>query len=182
MSDLIIVLNKRIEELEAEVAKLIADRDADRKWEYGYSQQTVDALIAEFNEMRAENERLMELVDGAKEIVEIANCTSPAQCKWKVKWMQKASKPRRRQAMNDINKRLCELLGKPHRKIVDWEFFSPAGRIDLLKRMHIKGCLYEFLARYNFAADFSRDLLNDDGELARAALEFLEGRERENRG
>jgi hypothetical protein len=174
MSDLIIVLNKRIEELEAEVAKLIADRDADRKWEYGYSQQTVDALIAEFNEMRAENERLMELVDGAKEIVEIANCTSPAQCKWKVKWMQKASKPRRRQAMNDINKRLCELLGKPHRKIVDWEFFSPAGRIDLLKRMHIKGCLYEFLARYNFAADFSRDLLNDDGELARAAMEFLE--------
>jgi hypothetical protein len=81
--------------------------------------------------------------------------------------------------MNDINKRLCELLGKPHREIVDWEFFSPAGRIDLLKRMHIKGCLYEFLARYNFAADFSRDLLNDDGALARAVLEFLEKKEEE---
>jgi hypothetical protein len=77
---------------------------------------------------------------------------------------------------DNVNKRLCELLGKPHREIVDWEFFSPAGRIDLLKRMHIKGCLYEFLARYNFAADFSRDLLNDDGELARAALDFLEGK------
>jgi uncharacterized protein involved in exopolysaccharide biosynthesis len=91
MSDLIIVLNKRIEELEAEVAKLIADRDADRKREYGYSQQTVDALtlerdkltaersdwkaryqsvsemhdalIAEFNEMRAENKRLAALND-----------------------------------------------------------------------------------------------------------------------
>ena len=55
MSDLIIVLNKRIEELEAE------------------------------------NKRLKELVNGAMEIVEIANCTSPAQCKWKVDWMQKAS-------------------------------------------------------------------------------------------
>ena len=54
------------------------------------------------------------------------------------------------------------------------DFFSETGRIDLLKRMHIKGCLYEFLARYNFAADFSRDLLNDTGALARAALEFLE--------
>jgi uncharacterized protein involved in exopolysaccharide biosynthesis len=82
---------KRIEELEAEVAKLIADRDADRKREYGYSQQTVDALtlerdkltaersdwkaryqsvsemhdalIAEFNEMRAENKRLAALND-----------------------------------------------------------------------------------------------------------------------
>ena len=47
MSDLIIVLNKQIEELEDEVAKLIADRDADRKREYGYSQQTVDALTLE---------------------------------------------------------------------------------------------------------------------------------------
>ena len=97
--------------------------------------------------------------------------------------------------MNDINKRLCELLGcdvpRPKdicptcgktntdgkmRFIDGADFFSEKGRIDLLKRMHIKGCLYEFLARYNFAADFSRDLLNDDGELARAAMEFLEGK------
>ena len=34
---------KRIEELEAEVAKLTVERDADRRREYGYSQQTVDA-------------------------------------------------------------------------------------------------------------------------------------------
>ena len=82
---------KRIEELEAEVAKLTAERDADRRREYGYSQQTVgaltlerdkltaerndwkaryqsvaemhDALIAEFNEMRAENKRLAALND-----------------------------------------------------------------------------------------------------------------------
>ena len=54
------------------------------------------------------------------------------------------------------------------------DFFSEKGRIDLLKRMHAMGCFYEFLARYNFAADFSRDLLNDNGALARAALEFLE--------
>ncbi len=56
------------------------------------------------------------------------------------------------------------------------DFFSEKGRIDLLKRMHIKGCLYEFLARYNFAADFSRDLLDDTGALARAAMEFLEAK------
>jgi hypothetical protein len=66
-------------------------------------------------ELEAENKRLRELVDGAREIVEIANCTSPAQCKWKVEWMQKASKPRRRQAMKDVNKRLCELLRKEDR-------------------------------------------------------------------
>ena len=95
--------------------------------------------------------------------------------------------------MNDINKRLCELLGcdvpRPKdicptcgktntdgkmRFIDGADFFSEKGRIDLLKRMHIKGCLYEFLARYNFAADFSRDLLDDTGALARAAMEFLE--------
>ena len=92
---------------------------------------------------------------------------------------------------DDVNKRLCELLGcdvprpkdtcplcgktNTDGKFIDGaDFFSEKGRIDLLKRMHIKGCLYEFLARYNFAADFSRDLLNDDGELARAAMEFLE--------
>jgi hypothetical protein len=44
---------KRIEELEAE-------RDADRKREYGYSQQTVDALTAERDKLTAENKRLRE--------------------------------------------------------------------------------------------------------------------------
>ena len=155
MSDLIIVLNKRIEELEAENKRLVAlndmfpqeiarledrvsaeyeaeraddrarikgleaERDADRKREYGYSQQTVDALtlerdklraerndwkaryqsvaemhdalIAEFNEMRAENKRLRELVDGATEVVEISNFTFPAQREWKAAWLKKAA-------------------------------------------------------------------------------------------
>ena len=51
---------KRIKELEDEVAKLIADRDADRKREYGYSQQTVDALTLERDRLTAENKRLRE--------------------------------------------------------------------------------------------------------------------------
>ena len=58
-------------------------------------------LACEIDRLKAENKRLRELVDGAREIVEIANCTSPAQCKWKVEWMQKASKTWRRQAMKD---------------------------------------------------------------------------------
>jgi chromosome segregation ATPase len=79
------------DEAREQVKKLEAERDADRRREYGYSQQTVDALtlerdklraerndwkaryqsvsemhdalIAEFNEMRAENRRLVALND-----------------------------------------------------------------------------------------------------------------------
>ena len=111
---------ERIKELEAEVAKLTAERDADRRREYGYSQQTVDALtlerdklraerndwkaryqsvaemhdalIKEYNEVRAENKRLRELVDGATEVVEISNFTFPAQREWKAAWLKKAAK------------------------------------------------------------------------------------------
>jgi chromosome segregation ATPase len=78
---------ERIEELEAEVAKLTAERDADRRREYGYSQQTVDALTAErdslkhlydkalgdlvkdsqrISELEAENTRLRMLRDAAE--------------------------------------------------------------------------------------------------------------------
>jgi hypothetical protein len=46
---------------------------------------------AKIEELKKENKRLMELVDGATEVVEIFPCTSPAQCKWKIEWMQKAS-------------------------------------------------------------------------------------------
>ena len=83
------------------IARLKDERDADRRREYGYSQQTVDALtlerdklraerndwkaryqsvaemhdalIAEFNEMRAENKRLRDALDG------LFNFTFPAQ-------------------------------------------------------------------------------------------------------
>ena len=102
------------------VRELTAERDADRRKKYGYSQQTVDALtlerdklraerndwkaryqsvaemhdalIAEFNEMRAENKRLRELVDGATEVVEISNFTFPGQREWKAAWLKKAAK------------------------------------------------------------------------------------------
>jgi chromosome segregation ATPase len=101
---------KLIKELEAEVAKLIADRDADRKREYGYSQQTVDALtlerdkltaersdwkaryqsvaemhdalIAEFNEMRAENKRLRMYRDAAESRAQGLEVERDAAVKW----------------------------------------------------------------------------------------------------
>ena len=49
---------ERIEELEAEVAKLAAEWDADRRREYGYSQQTVDALTVERDKLEADNAKL----------------------------------------------------------------------------------------------------------------------------
>ena len=55
---------ERIEELEAEVAKLAAEWDADRRREYGYSQQTVDALTVERDKLEAENKRLREALKG----------------------------------------------------------------------------------------------------------------------
>ena len=49
--------------------------------------------------------------------------------------------------MKDVNKRLCKLLG-----ITDYDkwvekpdFFSPPGRIDLLKRMVARNDYYRFL-------------------------------------
>ena len=109
---------REIAELNARVGELEAERDADRRREYGYSQQTVDALtlerdkltaersdwkaryqsvsemhdalIKEYNEVRAENKRLRELVDGVTEVVEIFPCTSPAQMEWKYEWLRNA--------------------------------------------------------------------------------------------
>ena len=52
---------KRIKELEAEVAKLTAERVADRRREYGYSQQTVDALTVERDKLADENAKLREV-------------------------------------------------------------------------------------------------------------------------
>lgn len=60
---------RMIKRLEGEVASLTAERDADRKREYGYSQQTVDALTAErdagklkINDLEAEVARLTAIV------------------------------------------------------------------------------------------------------------------------
>ena len=57
---------QRVEELEAEVAKLTAERDADRRREYGYSKETVDALTVERDKLEAENTRLRMLRDAAE--------------------------------------------------------------------------------------------------------------------
>ena len=85
--------------------------------------------------------------------------------------------------MNDINKRLCELLGITGYD--DWvekpDFFSPLGRIDLLRRMRTRSDHEEFTSFIN--PNYSWDtylidlLLDDNGALARAALEYLEGKE-----
>lgn len=40
----------------------------------------------------AANQELVELVDGAYEIVELFNATSPAQIEWKRAWLEKARK------------------------------------------------------------------------------------------
>ena len=58
---------ERIEELEAEVAKLAAEWDADRRREYGYSQQTVDALTVERDKLEAE------LAEREKEVERLTN-------------------------------------------------------------------------------------------------------------
>ena len=93
----------------------------------------------------------------------------------------------------DTNNRLCELLGcdvpspkdtcplcgktNTDGKFIDGaDFASEKGRIDLLQRLKEKGCVYEFLARFAFPADFVSFLLDDNGALAQAAWEFLEGK------
>ncbi len=84
---------------------------------------------------------------------------------------------------DDVNKRLCELFAIPfdnreghygHYQ-VNPKFESPDGRIDLLKRLKAKGCLYEFLARFAFPADFVSFLLDETGLLLDEAIAYLEG-------
>jgi len=90
--------------------------------------------------------------------------------------------------MKDVNKRLCELLGcEPYETysrltglyIEDYpDFADPSGRIDLLKRMMKRDDHEEFASAVNpnYVWDtYLIDLLTDDnGALARVALEFLE--------
>ena len=48
------LLNAGLNMAEDRIKELEAERDADRKREYGYSQQTVDALTLERDKLRAE--------------------------------------------------------------------------------------------------------------------------------
>jgi predicted nuclease with TOPRIM domain len=90
---------KRIEELEAENRRLVALNDTfppeiarlEDRVSAEYEAERADDR-ARIRELEAENAKLRELVDGAKEIVEIANCTSPAQREWKAAWLKKAAK------------------------------------------------------------------------------------------
>jgi hypothetical protein len=113
----------------------------------------------------------------------------------------------KRQDMDDINKRLCELLGcdvpspkdtcplcgktNTDGKFIDGaDFFTERGRIDLLKRMRKSGVWWKFLEVIGsdrrwceeLAGDQKIDMicidyiLDDTGSLARAVLEFLEGK------
>ncbi len=52
---------------------MTAERDADLRREYGYSQQTVDALTAERDKLEAENKRLREALDRIESMATIEN-------------------------------------------------------------------------------------------------------------
>ena len=57
------LLNAGLNMAEDKIKELTAERDADRRREYGYSQQTVDALTAERGKLEAENQRLREALE-----------------------------------------------------------------------------------------------------------------------
>jgi len=54
------LLNAGLNMAEDRIKELEAELDADRRREYGYSQQTVDALTVERDKLKAENKRLRE--------------------------------------------------------------------------------------------------------------------------
>jgi len=56
------LLNAGLNMAEDKIKELTAERDADRRREYGYSQETVDALTAERDKLEAENKRLSDLL------------------------------------------------------------------------------------------------------------------------
>lgn len=55
-------------EQHAEIERLWAERDADRRRDYGYSQETVDALTKERDALRADAERYRYLLGHARRI------------------------------------------------------------------------------------------------------------------
>jgi Fic family protein len=93
---------KRIEELEAEVAKLTAERDADRRREYGYSQQTVDALTAERDSLKhLYDKALGDLVKDSQRISELEDENT------RLRMLRDAAESRA-QGLEEENKRLME--------------------------------------------------------------------------
>ena len=64
-------LYAEIDRLTQRVKELEAERDADRRRDYGYSQQTVDALTAERDKLEAENKRLREVAELLLPIAEL---------------------------------------------------------------------------------------------------------------
>jgi len=55
------LLNAGLNMAEDKIKELEAERDADRRREYGYSQETVDALTAERDKLADENAKLREV-------------------------------------------------------------------------------------------------------------------------
>lgn len=66
-------LYAEIDRLRARVKELEAERDADRRREYGYSQQTIDALTAERDALMIEmaEYRRQEILKQGEEIVKL---------------------------------------------------------------------------------------------------------------
>ena len=67
------LLNAGLNMAEDKIKELEAERDADRRREYGYSQQTVDALTVERDKLEAENQRLGEALDRIESMATIEN-------------------------------------------------------------------------------------------------------------
>jgi len=65
------LLNAGLNMAEDRIKELEAELDADRRREYGYSQQTVDALTVERDKLKAENKRLREVLDGIITVAKI---------------------------------------------------------------------------------------------------------------
>ena len=105
-------MEKSIEEYEAEraddrvrIRELEAERDADRKREYGYSQQTVDALTVERDNLEAENKRLAALNDMFPQ--EIAQLEDRVSAEYEA---ERADDRARIKALEAENERLMEAL------------------------------------------------------------------------
>ena len=67
------LLNAGLNMAEERIKELISERDADRRREYGYSQETVDALTAERGKLEEENKRLGEALDRIESMATIEN-------------------------------------------------------------------------------------------------------------